>query len=557
MEDFIRKKIREDVERCGMSIHTRFPPEPNGYLHIGHAKAIILNFEIAREFHGLCNVRFDDTNPEKERVEYVHAIQNDIRALGYEWNDNEYYASQYFDKFYAYAKQLIEKGLAYVDNSSFEEIRSLRGTPTMPGTDSPYRTRSVEENLKLFGEMKEGVHEQGSCVLRAKIDMKHPNIIMRDPTIYRIRMQQHHKTGDAWCIYPMYDFAHCLSDAIEGITHSLCTLEFEIHRPLYDWFLDALEIASPRPQQIEFARLNITHTVLSKRVLKTLVERKVVDGWDDPRMPTLSGMRRRGYTAPAIKAFCQSVGITKAQATVEVERLEEAVRQNLNVQATRAMVVIDPIKLVITNYPEEASEVFQAENNPEQAESGTHELAFSRTLYIERDDFMEQPSKKYFRLAVGQEVRLKYAYYVTCTGFVKNDDGSIREVHAEYDPASRGGWSDDGRKVRGTIHWVSLHDARDIVIHQYERLFLAPHPDEFVDDEKAMLESVNPRSFSCVEGAKAEPYVHACLHAHNEEDEVLCMQFLRKGYFAYDKAASKARQHPVFNSTVALKQTWK
>ncbi len=557
MEDFIRKKIREDVEKCSVHVHTRFPPEPNGYLHIGHAKAIILNFEIAKEFNGTCNLRFDDTNPEKERVEYVQAIQQDIRALGYEYDSNEYYASQYFDKFYDYACTLIQKKLAYVDSSSPEEIRNRRGTLTESGVDSPYRERSIEENTKLFLEMKEGRHEQGACVLRAKIDMKHPNIIMRDPTIYRIRKEHHHKTADAWCIYPMYDFAHCLSDAIEGITHSLCTLEFEIHRPLYDWFLESLDIPIPRPQQIEFTRLNITHTVLSKRILKTLVENKVVEGWDDPRMPTLSGMRRRGYTATTIKSFCKSVGITKAQTTIEVEKLEEMLRQDLNKHATRAMVVVDPIKLIITNYPKNKVETFHAENNPENVDSGMHDVNFTQTLYIERDDFMEDAPKKYFRLSVGREVRLKYAYYVTCTGFVKNDDGSIREVYAEYDPATRGGWSNDGRKVRGTIHWVSGHDAQDITIHMYDKLFSATHPDEFADDVDAMLAAVNPNSLSVVHGAKAEPYVYACINASDEQEALKYMQFLRKGYFVYDKTFSHMKNIPVFNNTVQLKQTWK
>lgn len=557
MEDFIRKKIREDVEKYGVPIHTRFPPEPNGYLHIGHAKAIILNFEIAKEFNGMCNIRFDDTNPEKERIEYVKAIRQDIRELGYEYDTNEYYASQYFEQFYTYASTLIQKGLAYVDSSSSEEIRSRRGTLTEQGVNSPYRARSIEENIRLFVEMKEGHYEPGDCVLRAKIDMKHPNVVMRDPTIYRIRKQHHHKTGDAWCIYPMYDFAHCLSDAIEGITHSLCTLEFEIHRPLYDWFLESLDIPTPRPQQIEFARLNITHTILKKRILKILVENKIVEGWDDPRMPTLSGMRRRGYTATAIRSFCKSVGITKANTIVEIQKLEEALRQDLNTRATRAMVVIDPIKLVITNYPHDKIETFQAANNPEQESAEQHDIAFSRTLYIERDDFMEDAPKKYFRLSVGREVRLKYAYYITCTNFIKNDDGSIREVHAEYDCESQGGWSNDGRKVRGTLHWVSEHDAQEIVIHLYDRLFLARHPDEFADDVDAMLSAVNPHSFSVVNGAKAEPYVRACINTLNEKDALKHMQFLRKGYFIYDNIFSDMKNIPVFNSTVPLKQTWK
>lgn len=544
----------------GVSVQTRFPPEPNGYLHIGHAKAIVLNFEIAKEFGGACNLRFDDTNPEKESVEFVESITRDIRCLGYEVPASRiFYASNYFDKLYEYARVLVQKNCAYVDSCTQDEIRAMRGTPTEPGVESPHRGRSVEENLRMLEAMKNGEYREGECVLRAKIDMKHPNIVMRDPAVYRIRYAEHHNTKDRWCIYPMYDFAHCLSDAIEGITHSLCTLEFEIHRPLYDWFLEACDVPTPRPQQTEFARLNLTHTVLSKRVLKKLVESGIVEGWDDPRMPTLSGIRRRGYPAAAVRAFCESIGVTKASATVEIERLEESVREELNKTALRAMVVLDPVPLVITNYPEDKEEHFDAENNPEQEHTSTHRVVFSRTVFVERSDVMEDPPAGYFRLAPGKEVRLKYAYYVTCTEVVKNPDGSIREVRATYDEKSRGGWSNDGRKVKGTIHWVSSRDAVDICVMRYGRLFEHPHPEQQCADSDALLQAANPNSKALVAGVKAEPFVLQSIRGHEplHAESPLCMQFLRLGYFTYDEKNSAGGTVPVFLATVDLKDTKK
>ena len=556
MEDFIRKIILENAQTTQKKVHTRFPPEPNGYLHIGHAKSIVLNFGVAKEFGGVCNLRFDDTNPEKENIEYVESIKADIQWLGYDWAEREYYASDYFNMFYNYAVSLIKKELAYVDFSSVEEIKSQRGTLTEQGVPSSYRNTAIDENLHRFENMKEGKYQEGECVLRAKIDMASPNIVMRDPPIYRIRNRAHHRQKNTWCIYPMYDFAHCLSDAIEGITHSLCTLEFEIHRPLYDWFLKVLDIPQPRPQQIEFARLNLTHTMLSKRVLKILVDKKIVSGWDDPRLPTLSGIKRRGYSPRAIKNFCKDIGVTKTNATLEIERLEESVREDLNLRALRMMVVFNPLKLVITNYPEDKVEYFQVPDNPEDPQSATHTIEFSRVLYIEQEDFMESPPKKYFRLAPGAEIRLKYAYYIKCTKVIKNDAGNVVEIHAEYDPDSYGGWTKDGRKVKGTLHWVSCNSCQDVSLYMFERLFMSPHPELQCKTPQDILSVVNRNSRTALR-AKAEKYLVECVKSlDTREDKTLYFQFLRKGYFVYDEKYSKELKCPVFNNTVNLKSKW-
>jgi glutaminyl-tRNA synthetase len=488
--DFIRDIIREDMgnDKYGGRVHTRFPPEPNGYLHIGHAKSICLNFGVAQEFGGLCNLRFDDTNPLKESVEYVRAIERDIRWLGFDWEDREYYASDYFEQLYQYAVQLIEMGKAYVCDLSPDEIREYRGTLTEPGRNSPYRDRSVEENLELFERMRAGEYEDGARVLRAKIDMAQPNLLMRDPVMYRILHAEHHRTGDEWCIYPLYDFTHGLSDSIERITHSLCTLEFENNRELYDWFLEQLGVY--HPQQIEFARLNLTYTVMSKRLLKQLVDEGYVRGWDDPRMPTLSGLRRRGYTPEAIRNLCDAVGVAKANSTVDIELLEYHVRQDLNQRSPRVMAVLRPLRLVIDNYPDGQVEELEAENNPEDPSAGTRKVPFSKVLYVERDDFAEDPPRKWFRLAPGREVRLKHAYYVTCTDVVKDEEsGEVIELHCTYDPATRGGWSEDGRKVRGTLHWVSAAHALEAEVRLYDRLFTVPDP---MGQEGDFLSFVNP-----------------------------------------------------------------
>lgn len=557
-EDFIRKRIREDLEQKMLSyICTRFPPEPNGYLHIGHAKSIMLNFGIAKEFqencNTHCNLRFDDTNPEKEDIEYIQSIKDDLQWLGCNWENREYFASDYFSSLYEYAIILIKKGLAYVDHSSPEEMKKLRGTPTKTGMDSPYRNREIEENLLLFEQMKNGKIKEGVCLLRAKVDMKHSNLVMRDPAIYRIRNIEHHRKGREWCIYPMYDFAHCLSDSIEHVTHSLCTMEFENHRPLYEWFIQAVEIELPHPVQIEFSRLNITHTILSKRKMKMLVDKKYVDGWDDPRMPTISGLRRRGYTPESIRSFCEDIGITKTNSTIELARLEEALRQDLNIKSLRVMVVFDPVKLIINNYPEDKQEIFIAENNQANPDDGTHEMIFTKEIFIERDDIMENPPKGYFRIAIGQEVRLKYAYYITCTKIIKDDTGKILEVHANYDPKSRGGGSTDNRKVKGTIHWVSCRSKVNICVHMLDVLFSMPLPEQ---QEKNFIEYLNPNTLVINNKVIAEEYITEIISSYQQRTLAYPIQCLRRGYIMYDAKKTDGSTPAVFNFTVSLKDSW-
>lgn len=544
--DFIRESIREDIrtKRFGGRVHTRFPPEPNGYLHIGHAKAFGLNFSVAEEFGGLCNLRFDDTNPTKEDVEYVESIQKDIKWMGFDWDDRLYYASDYFEQLYDYAVQLIKKGLAYVCDLSANEIREYRGTLTEPGKDSPYRSRPLQENLGLFERMRAGEFPDGSRVLRAKIDMSHPNLLMRDPVMYRILHATHHRTGDKWCIYPTYDFAHGQSDSIEGITHSLCSLEFEVHRPLYDWYLDALGIY--HPQQIEFARLNVTYVVMSKRVLRELVEGKYVNGWDDPRMPTISGLRRRGYTPKAIRDFLDTIGVSKSNSTVDIAMLEHAVRQDLNQHAQRVMGVLDPLKVVLVNYPEGQVEEMECINNPEDSSMGTRMVPFSRELYIEREDFREDPPKKFFRLAPGREVRLRYAYLITCVDVVKDPaTGQVTELHCTYDPATRGGSAPDGRRVKGTLHWVSAARALEAEVRIYDRLFSKSNPTE--DKEIDFKTFLNPDSLEVLDSCKVEP----CLAGAAPGSRY---QFERKGYFCVDPDSSPGKL--VFNETVSLRDSW-
>jgi glutaminyl-tRNA synthetase len=543
--DFIRKIVAEDLAAGKhRRIHTRFPPEPNGYLHIGHAKSIVLNFGIAEEFGGLCNLRFDDTNPSKEEKEYVRSIEEDVRWLGYDWGDREYFASDYFERLYEWAEQLIRKGRAYVCDLSAEELRATRGTLTEPGTESPYRNRPVEENLDLFRRMRAGEFPDGSRTLRARIDMAHPNLNMRDPVMYRIMRAHHHRTGDAWCIYPTYDWAHGQSDAIEGITHSLCTLEFEAHRPLYDWFLEALELHH-RPRQIEFARLNLTYTVLSKRKLLQLVTEGHVKGWDDPRMPTISGLRRRGYTPEAIRTFCDRIGLAKRDSVVDVALLEWAIRDHLNTTVRRVMGVLDPLKLVIENYPEDQVEEMEAPYFPDDPpKMGSRKVPFCRELWIERRDFMEDPPKKFWRMAPGREVRLRWAYLVTCTGVVKNEAGEIVEIRATYDPATRGGDAPDGRKVRGTIHWVSARHAVDAEVRLYDRLFSVPEPGA---GDRDFLDDLNPRSLEVIPHAKLEP----SLAGVEPGDR---FQLERTGYFAVDPDTTPER--PVLNRTVPLRDSW-
>lgn len=545
--NFIRDMIKNDLEtgKFGGKVITRFPPEPNGYLHIGHAKAICIDFGMAKEFGGVCHLRFDDTNPSKEDEEYVQSIQNDIKWLGFDWGDKIYYASNYFDQMYEYAEQLIKDGKAYVCELSAEECRLTRGTLTEPGKNSPYRDRTVEENLDLFRRMKNGEFEDGSMVLRAKIDMASPNMNMRDPVMYRIQHKSHHHTGDKWCIYPMYDWAHGLEDSIEGVTNSLCTLEFEDHRPLYDWFLDQLDVF--HPQQTEFARLNINNIVLSKRKLIQLVKENYVNGWDDPRMPTICGLRRRGYTPESIRNFVATVGVSKVNSTVDYALLEHCLREDLNKNALRVMTVIDPIKLVIDNYPENTVEYFNAENNPEDPAAGTRAIPFSRELYIERDDFMEEPPKGYFRLTPGKEVRLKHAYYVKCTGCDKDENGNVVCVHCTYDPESKGGWSNDGRKVKGTLHWVSAEHAIDAEVRLYDRLFTVADPDN-AEEGKTFLDYLNPDSLKICSSAKAEP---SCA----ELEPYTHLQFLRMGYFNVDPDSKPGK--PVFNKSVGLKDSFK
>lgn len=542
--DFIREIIAEDVRRGkhGGRVHTRFPPEPNGYLHIGHAKAICLNFGVAAEFGGLCNLRYDDTNPAKEDVEYVEAIEEDVRWLGFDWNDREFYASDYFEALYQYAEQLIREGNAYVDSLTADEIRAYRGTLTEPGRNSPYRERPVEENLDLFRRMRGGEFPDGAHVLRPRIDMASPNMNMRDPTLYRIRHATHHRTGDAWCIYPTYDYAHPISDALEGITHSLCTLEFEDHRPLYDWVIEHTRPPS-RPQQIEFARLNLNYTVMSKRKLLQLVEQRIVSGWDDPRMPTLAGLRRRGFTPEAIRDFCTRIGMAKKENVVDVALLEHSVREDLNRRAPRALAVLRPLRVVIENYPAGKVEYVEAVNNPEDAAAGTRQLPFSRELYIERDDFMEQPPKKFFRLSPGAEVRLRYAYMLKCERVVKDASGAVTELHCTYDAESLSG-ATAARRVKGTIHWVSAQHARDAEVRIYDRLFRSPDPGE---DGRDPLTDLNPQSLERVVNSKIEP-------AAADAPAGARFQFERLGYFCVDPDSRQGT--PVFNRTVTLKDTW-
>ncbi len=543
---FIEQIIEEDnrTGKFGNRVHTRFPPEPNGYLHIGHAKSIVLNSGLAKEYGGLFNLRFDDTNPAKEDVEYVESIKEDVAWLGANWEDRLFFASDYFEQMYDYAVQLIKKGKAYVCDLTADQIRETRGTPTEPGKPSPWRNRSVEENLDLFQRMRDGEFPDGSKTLRAKIDMASPNFNMRDPVMYRIVRAPHHRQGTKWNIYPMYDWAHGLEDSIEGITHSICTLEFEHHRPLYEWFLNELGVY--RPQQIEFARLNLTYAVMSKRKLIELVKGGYVAGWDDPRMPTICGLRRRGYTPEAIRLFCQTIGVAKFNSTIEATVLENSLREVLNKSALRRMAVLNPIKLIIDNYPEGQTETLTAVNNPENEADGTREVPFSKTLYIERDDFMEDAPKKYFRLTPGKEVRLRYAYYVTCKNCVKDADGNVVEVHCDYDPETRGGQSADGRKVQGTIHWVDAATALNAEVRLYDRLFSVPNPDDpqNTGDYKDYL---NPDSLTIVENAKLEP---ALGDATLDER----YQFERVGYFALDKASTPEK--PVFNRAASLRDSW-
>jgi glutaminyl-tRNA synthetase len=547
--NFISAIIEKDLadNKHDGRVATRFPPEPNGYLHIGHAKSICLNFGLARTYNGTCNLRFDDTNPTKEEVEYVDSIKEDVRWLGFDWEDRLYYASDYFDQLFNFAVQLIKSGKAYVDSLSADDIRQYRGTLTEPGRESPCRNRSVEENLDLFHRMRAGEFEDGTHVLRAKIDMAHPNLLMRDPTLYRIRTAHHHRTGDAWCIYPMYDFTHCISDALECITHSICTLEFENNRALYDWVLDQLEMEC-RPHQYEFARLNLTYTVLSKRKLIQLVSEGLVSGWDDPRMPTISGFRRRGYTPEAIRNFCERIGVAKANSTVDIALLEHSVREDLNRRAPRMMGVLRPLKVVIDNYPENQSEELEAVNNPEDPSAGTRRVPFSRELYIERDDFMENPPKKFFRLAPGREVRLRYAYFITCREVVKDPaTGEVVELHCTYDPATKGGDAPDGRKVKATLHWVSAGQAVEAEVRLYDRFFSKENPDE-KEDGKTFLDFINPNSLEVLTDCKLEPALAGVLPGSS-------VQFERLGYFCAD-SKDHGSGRPVFNRTVTLRDTW-
>jgi glutaminyl-tRNA synthetase len=543
--DFIRAAVIEDLKAGRFNrVHTRFPPEPNGYLHIGHAKAITVDFGIAAEFGGLCNLRFDDTNPVKEEVEYVDSIMDDIHWLGYDWEDRLFYASDYFEQLYEYAVKLIKKGKAYVCDLSAEEVRAYRGTLTEPGKDSPYRHRSVEENLDLFARMRAGEFPEGARTLRAKIDMASGNINLRDPVMYRIIYAAHHRTGDAWCIYPMYDFAHGQSDSIEGITHSLCSLEYEDHRPLYDWFLDELEIYHPR--QIEFARLNLSYTVLSKRKLLQLVKDGHVRGWDDPRMPTLSGLRRRGYTPESIREFCNRIGVAKNDSTIDVALLEHCVRDDLNKRAQRVMGILRPLRVIIENYPEDQVEEMDAINNPEDPGAGTRKVPFSRVLYIEQDDFREVPPPKYYRLAPGREVRLRYAYFIKCVGVVKDAAGQVVELRCTYDPATRGGDAPDGRKVKSTIHWVSTAHALEAEVRLYDRLFLKPDPDDAPAGE-TFFANLNPNSLEVLSTAYVEPSLKGAAPGSR-------CQFERNGYFCVDPDSANGKL--VFNRTVSLKSDY-
>jgi glutaminyl-tRNA synthetase len=555
-QDFIREIVAADVAdgKNGGRVVTRFPPEPNGYLHIGHAKAICLDFGVASEFGGYCNLRFDDTNPVKEDVEYVDSIKDDVKWLGFQWHDREYYASDYYEQLFQFAQDLIRKGVAYVDSLSADDIRAHRGTLTEPGKDSPFRTRSVDENLELFSRMRAGEFPDGAHVLRAKIDMRSPNITMRDPVLYRIRHADHHRTGSTWCIYPMYDFAHPLSDAIEGITHSFCTLEYVDHRPLYDWVIENAALGhrslgeGGKPRQYEFARLNLNYTVMSKRKLLQLVAQKHVSGWDDPRMPTVTGLRRRGYTPESIRDFCARVGVAKKENVIDVGLLEHCVREDLNRRAPRAMAVLRPLKLVLTNYPEGHFEEMEVANHPDDTALGKRRLPFSREVYIERDDFLEDPPKKFFRLAPGREVRLRNAYLVTCTGAIKNADGEIVELHGTYDPATRGGDAPDGRKVKSTLHWVSAAHAVDAEIRLYDRLFVSEDPEGAAAKAGTDFSAlINPASLEVLKGCKVEPQLASSASGTH-------YQFERQGYFSVDPDSTSGA--PVFNRTVSLKDSW-
>lgn len=544
--DFIRQAVQEDLRtnRFDGRVHTRFPPEPNGYLHIGHAKAICIDFGIAQDFDGLCNLRFDDTNPTRESIEYVESQKEDIRWLGFDWEDREFYASDYFELLCEYAVKLIKKGKAYVCDLNPDEIREYRGTLTEPGVNSPDRDRSVEENLDLFERMRAGEFSDGERTLRAKIDMESPNLNMRDPVMYRIRRATHYRQGDKWCIYPMYDFTHGQNDSIEGITHSLCSLEYEDHRPLYDWYLDELEIY--HPQQIEFARLNLSNTILSKRWLVQLVESGYVSGWDDPRMPTLSGFRRKGYTAEAIRDFCNRIGVAKSDNVVDIALLEYCLRQDLNIRAPRVMAVLRPIKVIIDNYPEGEVEELDAENNPEDESMGHRKIPFSREIYIDREDFMEDPPRKYFRLAPGREVRLKHAYYITCVDVVKDEQtGEVTELHCTYDPETRGGWSEDGRRVRGTLHWVSAPHALEAEVRLFDHLFTEPNPNVLTDDD--FEANLNPNSLEVLQSCQVESSLAGA-------ESGTQYQFLRTGYFCVDPDSSDEKL--VFNRAVTLRDTW-
>ncbi len=544
--NFIREIIDTDVAhgKNAGRVHTRFPPEPNGYLHIGHAKSICLNFGIARDYNGLCNLRFDDTNPETEEVEYVNSIREDVRWLGFDWQDRMFYASDYFEKLYEFAVALIKKGKAFVCDQTLEEMRQYRGSITEPGKNSPYRDRSIEENLDLFARMRAGEFPEGTKVLRGKIDMAHPNLLLRDPVFYRIRKVPHHRTGSTWCIYPLYDYTHGICDSLEGITHSICTLEFEVHRPLYDWILHELGIHHPK--QIEFARLNLGNTILSKRKLLELVEKKLVSGWDDPRMPTLSGLRRRGYTPASIRRFCEQIGVSKVDSIVDLVLLENSIREELNRTVARFLAVLRPIKVIIDNYPEGLVEEFDCVNNPEDPSMGTRKVAFSRELYIEEDDFRENPPKEFFRLSPGREVRLRYAYLVTCTHVVKDAGGKIREIHCTYDPETKGGNAPDGRKVKSTIHWVSCAQAADAEVRIYETLFTVRNPND-VPEGSDFTMHLNPRSLEVLSSCKIEP---GLVDAQPGDR----YQFERLGYFCVDKDSAPGKL--VFNRTVTLRDTW-
>ncbi len=543
--NFIEQIITDELESGKHdSIVTRFPPEPNGYLHIGHAKSICLNFGLKDTYKGQTNLRFDDTNPSKEETEYVDSIMEDVKWLGFEW-DNLHYASDYFDQLYDWAVQLIKDGKAYIDEQTPEQISEQRTNPTTDGIESPYRNRPIEESLRLFQEMKENKYKDGSMVLRAKVDMNSPNMHMRDPIMYRILTAHHHRTGDKWCIYPMYDYAHGQSDYIEGITHSICTLEFEVHRPLYEWFLEQIDTTGKRPRQIEFARLNLTYTVMSKRKLLQLVNDNLVNGWDDPRMPTVSGLRRRGYTPKSIRNFAERIGVAKRENMIDVGLLEFMIREDLNKKANRVMGVLDPLKVIITNYPEDKTEEFDAKNNPEDENAGKRKVSFSKEIYIERDDFMEDAPKKFFRLKPGGEVRLRYAYFIKCEEIIKDADGNITELRCTYDPESRGGQSPDGRKVKGTIHWVDSKTCIDAEVRLYDRLFTKENPDD-LEEHETYLDYLNPESLTTIT-AKVEN----CMKNPEVGNKV---QFERKGYFCVDKDSQKDK--PVFNRTVTLKDSW-